>query len=131
MCFNAKRSSDCLQFKEIKSAEQMYPGHDLELTVVVFALKILRHYLYGFKFQIFTGHKSLKHLFDKKELIMRKRRWMELLKDYECEIHYNLRRANVVTDALSQKEKAILVNSGLMGIIIQFPGLIIKDKKRS
>lgn len=62
---------------------------------------------------------------------MRKRRWMELLKDYECEIHYHPRRANVVTDALSQKEKAILVNSGLMGIVIQFPGLIIKDKKEA
>ncbi|KAL4022712.1 hypothetical protein IC575_016456 [Cucumis melo] len=48
---------------QLKSHEQNYPTHDLELAVVAFALKIWRHYLYGEKIQIFTDHKSLKYFF--------------------------------------------------------------------
>ncbi|GJU87674.1 putative reverse transcriptase domain-containing protein [Tanacetum coccineum] len=66
---------------------------------VVFALKILRHYLYGTKCTVFTDHKSLQHILDQKELNMRQRRWLELLADYDCEIHYHLGKANVVADA--------------------------------
>nr|GEZ74442.1 putative reverse transcriptase domain-containing protein [Tanacetum cinerariifolium] len=33
------------------------------------------------------------------------RRWIELLSDYDCEIRYHLRKANVVADALSRKER--------------------------
>jgi hypothetical protein len=39
-----------------------YPVHDLELAVVVFALRVWRHCLYGIQVQIFTDHKSLKYL---------------------------------------------------------------------
>ncbi|KAA0036152.1 pol protein [Cucumis melo var. makuwa] len=70
---------------------------------VVFALKIWRHYLYGEKIQIFTDHKSLKYLFTQKELNMRKRRWLELVKDYDWEILYHPGKANIVADALSRK----------------------------
>ena len=34
---------------------------------------------------------------------MRQCRWLELIKDYNLEVHYHLGKANVVTDALSQK----------------------------
>ena len=83
--------------------EQNYPTHDLELAVVVFALKIWRHYLYRETCEIYIDHKSLKYLFSQKELNMRKRRWIELLKDYDCTIHYHPGKANVVADALSRK----------------------------
>ncbi|KAL0533979.1 hypothetical protein IC582_028255 [Cucumis melo] len=89
--------------RQLKSHEQNYPTHDLELAVVVFALKIWRHYLYGEKIQIFTDHKSLKYFFTQKELNMRQRRWLELVKDYDCEILYHPGKANVVADALSRK----------------------------
>ncbi|GKF96928.1 putative reverse transcriptase domain-containing protein, partial [Tanacetum coccineum] len=81
-----------------------YTTHDLELGAVVLALKIWRHYLYGTKGTMFIDHKSLQHILDQKELNMRQRRWLELLADYDCEIRYNPGKANVVADALSQKE---------------------------
>ncbi|GKA12640.1 putative reverse transcriptase domain-containing protein [Tanacetum coccineum] len=46
----------------------------------------------------------LQHILDQKELNMRQRRWLELLADYDYEIHYHLRKANVVADSLSRKE---------------------------
>ncbi|KAL4026649.1 hypothetical protein IC575_015085 [Cucumis melo] len=57
--------------RQLKSHEQNYPTHDLELAALVFALKIWRHYMYGEKIQIFTDHKSLKYFFTQKELNMR------------------------------------------------------------
>ncbi|KAL4038651.1 hypothetical protein IC575_002274 [Cucumis melo] len=89
--------------RQLKSHEQNYPTHDLELAAVVFSLKIWRHYLYGEKIQIFTDHKSLKYFFTQKELNMRQRIWLELVKDYNCEILYHPGKANVVADALSRK----------------------------
>lgn len=91
--------------RQLKPHEQNYPTHDLELAAVVFALKIWRHYLYGEKCEIFTDHKSLKYIFTQKELNMRQRRWLELIKDYECTINYHPGKANVVADALSRKER--------------------------
>ncbi|KAK1422572.1 hypothetical protein QVD17_17855 [Tagetes erecta] len=90
--------------RKLKPTEAGYPTHDLELAAVVFALKIWRHYLYGTKCTIYTDHKSLKYFFDQKELNMRQRRWLELVKDYDCEILYHPGKANVVADALSRKE---------------------------
>jgi hypothetical protein len=80
-----------------------YPTHDLELAAVVFALKIWRHYLYGEKCEIYTDHKSCKYLFMQKELNLRQRRWLELIKDYDCVINYHPGKGNVVADALSRK----------------------------
>ncbi|KAJ4974918.1 hypothetical protein NE237_008092 [Protea cynaroides] len=89
--------------RQLKTHEKNYPTHDLELAAVVHAVKIWRHYLYGEKFQIKSDHKSLTYLFNQKELNMRQRRWLELLKDYDCDIQYHPGKANVVADALSRK----------------------------
>ena len=48
-------------------------------------------------------HKSIKYIFTQSELNMRQRRWLELIKDYNLEVHYHPRKVNVVADALSQK----------------------------
>jgi len=48
-------------------------------------------------------HKSLKYNFTQSELNMRQRRWLELIKDYDLEVHYHLGKANVVAHALSRK----------------------------
>ena len=92
--------------RQLKDYEKNYPTHDLELAAVVFALKIWRHYLYGVHCDIYTDHKSLKYIFTQKELNMRQRRWLELVNDYDCEIHYHPGKANKVADALSRKPMA-------------------------
>ena len=89
--------------RQLKKHELNYPTHDLELAAVIFSLKTWRHYLFGATCHIFTNHKSLKYLFIQKELNLRQRRWMELLKDYDCTIDYHPSKANVVADALSRK----------------------------
>ncbi|WVZ97202.1 hypothetical protein U9M48_042754 [Paspalum notatum var. saurae] len=89
--------------RQLRKHELNYPTHDLELAAVVHALKIWRHYLYGQRCEIYTDHKSLKYIFTQNELNMRQRRWLELIKDYDMEIHYHPGKANVVADALSRK----------------------------
>jgi hypothetical protein len=88
--------------------------HDLELAAVVHALKTWRHYLYGQKCDIYTDHKSLKYIFTQSELNMRQRRLLELIKDYELEMHYNPGKANVVTDALIRKSQVNMMVAHLM-----------------
>ncbi|WVZ89636.1 hypothetical protein U9M48_036015 [Paspalum notatum var. saurae] len=89
--------------RQLRKHEVNYPTHDLELAAVVHALKIWRHYLFGNRCEIYTDHKSLKYIFTQNELNMRQRRWLELIKDYDLEIHYHPGKANVVVDALSRK----------------------------
>jgi hypothetical protein len=89
--------------RQLRPHEVNYPTHDLELAAVVFALKGYRHFLYGAKCELYTDHKSLKYFFTQKELNMRQRRWLELIKDYDLTINYTPGKANVVADALSRK----------------------------
>ncbi|WVZ58285.1 hypothetical protein U9M48_008568 [Paspalum notatum var. saurae] len=91
--------------RQLRDHEKNYPTHDLELVAVVHALKIWRHYLFGQRCDIYTDHKSLKYIFTQTELNMRQRRWLELIKDYDLEIHYHPGKANVVADALSRKSQ--------------------------
>ncbi|GJV53417.1 putative reverse transcriptase domain-containing protein [Tanacetum coccineum] len=89
--------------RQLKIHGKNYTTHELELGVVVFALKIRRHYLYGTRNFIYTNYRSLRHIFSQKELNMRQRRWIELFSDYDCEIRCHPGKANVVADALSRK----------------------------
>jgi hypothetical protein len=89
--------------RQLKPHEVNYPTHDSELAAVVFALKKWRQFLYGAKCELYTDHKSLKYFFTQKELNMRQRRWLELIKDYDLTINYTPGKANVVADALSRK----------------------------
>jgi hypothetical protein len=89
--------------RQLRRHEEHYPTHDLELATIVHALKIWHHYLLGNTCHLYTDHKSLKYIFTQQELNMRQRRWLELIKDYDLEIHYHPGKANVVADALSRK----------------------------
>jgi hypothetical protein len=80
-----------------------YPTHDLELAVVVHALKIWRHYLMGKRCELYIDHKSLKYIFTQSNLNLRQRSWLELIKDYDLRIKYHPGKANVVANALSRR----------------------------
>jgi hypothetical protein len=54
---------------------------------------------------IYMDQKSLKYLFTQPNLSMRQRRLLELIKDYELEVHYHPGKANVVANALSSKHR--------------------------
>nr|GEZ02875.1 putative reverse transcriptase domain-containing protein [Tanacetum cinerariifolium] len=91
--------------RQLRTHEENYMTYDLELGVVVFALRLWRHYLYGVKCTVFMDDKSLQCILNQKEVNMRQRRWIELLSDYDCEIRYHSGKANVIADALSRKER--------------------------
>ena len=57
----------------------------------------------GEKFEVYTDHKSLKHLFTQRDLNMRQQRWVEFLASYDLDILYTPGKANVVADALNRK----------------------------
>ena len=107
--------------RQLKPHEANYPTHDLELGAVVFALKIWRHYLYGVRCTIYTDHKSLRYLMDQPSLNMRQRRWLDVLKDYDCEILYHPGKANVVADALSRKVSAAPIRDLCMRMTVITP----------
>ena len=89
--------------RQLRPHEENYATHDLELAAAVHALKTWRHHLLGKQCEIYTDHKSLKYIFTQKELNMRQRRWLELIKDYDLSVQYHPGKANVVADALSRK----------------------------
>ncbi|GKC44734.1 putative reverse transcriptase domain-containing protein [Tanacetum coccineum] len=91
--------------RQLKKLEKNYTIHDLELGAVVFALKIWRHFLYGIKYTVFTDRQSLQHILNQKLFNTRQRRWIELLSDYNLELKYDPGKANVMSDALSRKER--------------------------
>ncbi|GJR50815.1 putative reverse transcriptase domain-containing protein [Tanacetum coccineum] len=111
--------------RQLKTHKENYTTHDLELGAVVFALRLSRHYLYETKCVVFTDHKSLQYILNQQELNLRQRRWIELLRDYDCEIRYHPGKANVVAGALSHKERSrpLRVRSLMMTIHNDLPKL--------
>jgi hypothetical protein len=89
--------------QQLRRHVEHYPTHDLELAAVVMALRIWRYYLLGIVVHIYTDHKILKYIFTQPDLNMRQRRWLELTKDYEIEVHYHPGKENVIVDVLSCK----------------------------
>jgi hypothetical protein len=103
--FGSAPRTGCDTSRALSPHEQNYPTHDLELAAVVLALKIWKYYFMGSRCNIYTDHKSLKYIFAQADLNMRQRGWLELIKDYDLELHYHPEKANMVADALSRKSQ--------------------------
>jgi hypothetical protein len=69
----------------------------------------------GTRCNIYTDHKSHKYIFTQADLNMRQRRWLELIKDYDLEVHYHPSKANVVADALSRKSHCYCLSAESYG----------------
>ncbi|GJU59486.1 putative reverse transcriptase domain-containing protein [Tanacetum coccineum] len=98
--------------RQLKPHEENYTTRDLELGAV--------------------------HVLNQKELNMRQRRWLELLSDYDCEIRYHPRKANVIADALSRKRiiksrqvKPLRVRSLVMTIHSSLPFQILEAQNEA
>jgi ribonuclease HI len=89
--------------RQLRCHKENYPTHNLELAAVVMALRMWQHYLLGNVIHIYTDNKSLKYIFTQLDLNMRQRRWLELIKDYDLEVHYHPGKANEVVNVLSRK----------------------------
>jgi hypothetical protein len=66
----------------------------------------------------------LKNIFTQQDLNLRQHSWLELIKDYDLEIHNHPGKANLVEDALSQKEHVHSV------VVAQLPDEIVEDFRR-
>jgi hypothetical protein len=83
--------------------KERYPTHDLELATIVMALQKWHQYRHGNVVHIYMDHKSMKYIFTQLDLNMMQQRWLEMIKDFELEVHYHLGKANVMADVLSRK----------------------------
>ena len=72
--------------RKLKKHEQNYSVYDLELAVVIHALKMWRHYLLGKKFTLMTNHISLKYFFSQTDLNARQARWLSFLSEFDMDI---------------------------------------------
>jgi hypothetical protein len=91
--------------RKLKQHEELYTTHDLELAVVMLALKLWRHYLVGRNFELKTDHQSLKHLFTQRDLNFRQRQWNEFMSEYDFSISCIKGKENVVAYALSRRPR--------------------------
>ena len=93
--------------RKLKEHEQKYSAYDLELTAIIHALKMWRHYLVGRKFLLLTDHHSLTNYFSQPTLNARQARWVDFLSGFDFEIKHLQGKENRVADALSRKLQCV------------------------
>lgn len=89
---NCHHTWNHLSLRQLKIHDKNYPANDLELAAFVFSFNNWRTYLYGIHGNIFSDQKSLKYVFNKKDLNLCQRRWLDLFKDYDIRVIYTLLR---------------------------------------
>lgn len=87
--------------RSFKGAELNYPVHEKELLAIIRALSKWRTDLLGYRFEIWTDHKTLEHFGNQRDLSRRQVRWMEFLSQYDASINYIPGENNCAADALS------------------------------
>ncbi|GJS42069.1 putative reverse transcriptase domain-containing protein [Tanacetum coccineum] len=121
---------------ELLKKEQLYAKFskcDFWLESVKFHSHVVDSTTCSTKCTVYIDHKSLHYILDQKELNMRQRRRIKLLSDYDCDIRYHPWKANVVVDALSQKEriKPLCVQALVMTIHNNLPEQILNAQVKA
>ena len=89
--------------RKLRRHEENYVTHYLELLAIVYSLRVWRHYLIGWRFELKMNHCGLQHIFTQSDLNARQQRWSELFSEYDFEITYIKGTMNRVVDALSRR----------------------------
>jgi hypothetical protein len=69
--------------RKLRTHEEHHPTPDLELAIVVHALKIWRYYLMEKRCELYIDRKSWKYFFTQPDFIFGQRRKLELIEDYD------------------------------------------------
>jgi hypothetical protein len=112
--FSQKDNVVCYESRKLKEHEKNYATHDLELTTIIHALKMWRHYLMGVKFELNMEQCGLKHLFGQPTLNARQTRWLEFLSEYDFEIKHIKGKENQVVDALNRRAHEVHIVAIIM-----------------
>lgn len=90
--------------RTLSPTEENYATNERELLAIVWALKTLRHYLYGMRnINIFTDHQPLTFSVSDRNPNSKIKRWRSFIEEYSPTFHYKPGRDNIVADALSRQ----------------------------
>lgn len=93
--------------RKLKEHEKRYSAYDLELTIVIHALKMQQHYLMGNKFMLIIDHHSLTNYFKQTTMNARQSCWVDFLSRFDFEIKHLKSKENCVADELSRKANCL------------------------
>ena len=93
----------CFESQKLNEHGKNYPTHDLELAVIIHALKMWRHYLLGRRFVLMSDHSGLRYLFDQMNLNFRQPICLAMINEFDFDIKYIKGKNKKVADALSRR----------------------------
>lgn len=88
--------------KALNPAQRNYGATRRELLAIVVALQACRHYIYGYKFTLYTDHMALTYLFTQKHVNYMTLNWLDTLLDYDFTVVHRPGIQMVLPDALSR-----------------------------
>lgn len=97
--------------------QEKYDSYDLEALAIYKALKKLRVYLDGLKFEIFTDCSAFKQSMDKKELIPRVAKWALYISQFGATMKHRQGKQMKHVDALSRMPTVMWIEDGLVAKI--------------